>query len=216
MIRELQLTDVLTIVAAARWTLLLSLMAFAGSALVGLGLAVARLSSFAPLRWIVIGYNQIVQGTPLLVWLFLLYFGLAAIGIKINAWFSVTIAFSIYGGAFLGEAWYGAFRAVPKAQWEAASSLGLSYTQQFINVILPQSIRIATPPTVGLAVQLIKNTSLASTIGFYELTRSGVLLSGATYRPLLVFTIVGVLYFVICYPLTTWSRKLERDLHVAR
>lgn len=216
MIRELQITDVLAIIAAGQWTLALSLVAFAGSAIVGLALAVARLLPWAPLRWIVMGYNQIVQGTPLLVWLFLLYFGLAAIGIKINAWYSVTIAFSIYGGAFLGEAWYGAFRAVPKAQWEAASSLGLSYAQQFKEVILPQSIRIATPPTVGLAVQLIKNTSLASTIGFYELTRSGVLMSGATYRPLLVFSIVGALYFVVCYPLTTWSRKLERDLHVAR
>lgn len=216
MIRELQPNDILIIIAAARWTLLLSAVAFAGSGLVGLILAVARLSPWPPLRWLVIGYNQIVQGTPLMVWLFLLYFGVAALGVNINAWVSVIISFSIYGGAFLGEAWYGAFRSVPKAQWEAATSLGLSYSQQFRNVILPQSVRIATPPTVGLAVQLIKNTSLASTIGFYELTQSGVLLSGATYRPLLVFSIVAAIYFVLCYPLTSWSRVLERKLYVAR
>lgn len=216
MIREILPGDILTIILAARWTLLLSLVAFLGSGIVGLVLAIARLSPWPLLRWIVLIYNQITQGTPLMVWLFLLYFGVAALGVNINAWVSVTISFALYGGAFLGEAWYGAFRSVPRAQWEAAASLGLSSSQQFKNVILPQSIRIATPPTVGLAVQLIKNTSLASTIGFYELTQSGVLLSGATYRPLLVFAVVGAIYFVLCYPLTSWSRTLERRLHVAR
>jgi polar amino acid transport system permease protein len=216
MIRALQLSDIIGIAGAAGWTFVLSLLAFVGSAAVGLIMATLRLSAVTAVRWTAIVYTQIVQGTPLLVWLFLLYFGVTTLGFNINAWLSVTIAFSVYGGAFLGEIWFGALKAVPKTQWEAGSSLGLSYLQQFTRIILPQSVRIAIPPTVGFAVQLIKNTSLASTIGVYELTQAGVFIAGATYRPLAVYSIVALIYLIICYPLTRWSRALERKLDVAR
>jgi polar amino acid transport system permease protein len=94
--------------------------------------------------------------------------------------------------------------------------MGLSYLEQLRHVIIPQAVRIATPPTVGFIVQLIKNTSLASVIGFVELTREGQMTAAATLAPLPVYLMVGALYFALCYPLTTYSRFLERRLHGAR
>lgn len=216
MIRDFGTIDILYLIAAARWTLLLTLVAFAGGAMMGLLLAVFRVSPFAPLRVIATVYIQVVQGTPLLVWLFLFYFGLSIAGLSVNAWIAATLAFSVYGGAFLGEIWRGALIAIPKTQWEAGASLGLSFLEQMRYIIMPQAIRSAIPPTVGFLVQLIKNTSLAATIGFVELTREGQLTSASTYKPFAVYLTVAAIYFCLCFPLTQWSRSLERKLNVAR
>ena len=126
MIRNFGLIDVMYLVAAARWTLALTATAFAGSAVLGLILAIARILPFAPLRWLAAAYIHIVQGTPLLVWLFLIFFGLPLIGISVNPWLAAAVAFSIYGSAFLGEIWRGALVSIAKTQWEAGASLGLS------------------------------------------------------------------------------------------
>jgi len=216
MIRTFSYIDVMYLVAAARWTLALTATAFAGSALLGLILAIVRISPIAPLRWLVATYIWIVQGTPLLVWLFLIFFGLPLIGISVNPWLAAAVAFSIYGSAFLGEIWRGALVSIAKTQWEAGASLGLSMAQQLRYVIVPQSVRIAIPPTVGFLVQLIKNTSLAATIGLVELTREGQLTAAGTYQPFAVFITVACIYFALCFPLTQWSRSLERKLDVAR
>jgi polar amino acid transport system permease protein len=175
-----------------------------------------RVSPLAPLRWVATVYIQIVQGTPLLVWLFLFYFGLSIAGLPVNAWVAATLAFSVYGGAFLGEIWRGSLIAIPKTQWEAGASLGLSFLEQMRYIIMPQAVRSAIPPTVGFLVQLIKNTSLAATIGFVELTREGQLTSASTYKPFAVYLTVAAIYFCLCFPLTQWSRSLERKLNVAR
>jgi polar amino acid transport system permease protein len=161
-------------------------------------------------------YTQVVQGTPLLVWIFGLYFGIAIFGFSVAPWVAAATAFSIYAGAFLGDIWRGALQAVPKTQWEAGGSLGLSFPQQIRYIIVPQAVRIATPPTVGFLVQLIKDTSLASTIGFIELTREGQTTTAATFQPFAVYLTVAGLYFLLCFPLTRWSRKLERRFHAAR
>lgn len=216
MIRTFSYIDVMYLIAAARWTLALTATAFAGAALLGLILAIARISPIAPLRWLVATYILIVQGTPLLVWLFLIFFGLPLIGVSVNPWLAAAVAFSIYGSAFLGEIWRGALVSIAKTQWEAGASLGLSMAQQLRYVIVPQSIRIAIPPTVGFLVQLIKNTSLAATIGLVELTREGQLTAAGTYKPFAVFITVACIYFALCFPLTQWSRSLERKLDVAR
>jgi polar amino acid transport system permease protein len=126
------------------------------------------------------------------------------------------VALSIYAGAFLGEIWRGCLRAIPRQQWEAGASLGLSFVEQLRYIIVPQAVRVAIPPTVGFLVQLIKNTSLAAVIGFIELTREGQLTTAATYRPFTVYIVVAAIYFAICFPLTQWSRRLERTLRVAR
>jgi len=215
MIREFGWIDVLYLIAAMRWTLLLTAVAFLGGGAVGLVIAVLRVQPFAPLRWLAIGYVQVVQGTPLLVLLFVFYFGLAIVGLPVLPWIAAALAFSIYGGAFLGEIWRGALQAIPKTQWEAGGALGLSFGEQLRWIIVPQAVRIATPPTVGFLVQLIKNTSLAATIGFVELTREGQLTTASTFRPFAVYMTVAFLYFLLCFPLSQWSQRLERKAHAA-
>ncbi|MCA0303441.1 MAG: amino acid ABC transporter permease [Proteobacteria bacterium] len=216
MIRELSFVDVLYLVAATRWTLALTALAFIGGGIVGLSIALLRVSSVAPLRWLGSIYVLVVQGTPLLCWLFVFFFGLSIFGITVSPWLAALSAYSIYAGAFLGEIWRGCLQAIPKTQWEAGSSLGLSFAQQLRYVIVPQAMRLAIPPTVGFLVQLIKNTSLAAVIGFIELTREGQLTTAVTFRPFTVYLIVAAIYFALCFPLTQWSRRLERRLHVAR
>jgi polar amino acid transport system permease protein len=174
------------------------------------------MNALAPLRWLGMAYVLIVQGTPLLAWLFVFFFGLSIVGITVSPWIAAAVSYSIYAGAFLGEIWRGCLQAIPRTQWEAGSSLGLSFTQQLRYIIVPQALRLAIPPTVGFLVQLIKNTSLAAVIGFIELTREGQLTTAVTFRPFTVYLIVAAIYFALCFPLTQVSRRLERRLHVAR
>ena len=160
-----------------------------------------------------LAYVLAVQGTPLLAWLFVFFFGLSIVGVEVSPWIAAAASYSIYAGAFLGEIWRGALQAIPRQQWEAGSSLGLSFTQQLRYIIVPQATRLAIPPTVGFLVQLIKNTSLAAVIGFVELTREGQLTTATTFRPFTVYLTVAALYFLLCFPLTQASRRLERRLH---
>lgn len=215
MIRQFGWIDVFYLAAALRWTLALTAVAFVGGGIVGVIVALLRVGRFVPLQLLGTAYTQIVQGTPLLVWLFGLYFGLAIVGFSVAPWVAAAAAFSIYAGAFLGEVWRGALLAIPKTQWEAGASLGLGFGEQLRYIIVPQALRIATPPTVGFLVQLIKDTSLASTIGFVELTREGQTTTAATFQPFAVYLTVAGLYFLLCFPLTQWSRVLERRYHAA-
>jgi len=201
---------------AARWTIVLSLIAFAGGGLVGLALLVARIARPRLGGWLVGGYVQLFQGTPLLMQLFLAYFGLGLFGIKVSAWVAAGLALTLYSSAFLTEIWRGCINAVPRGQWEASASLALSLPEQLRWVIGPQALRIAVPPTAGFMVQLIKGTALASVIGFVELTRTGSMIANATFRPFLVYSLVALMYFALCWPLSAWSRRLERNLNVAR
>jgi len=216
MIRELGFIDILYLIAAMRWTLALTAIAFLGGGLVGLIIALLRVSPALPLRWLGGLYVHVVQGTPLLAWLFVFFFGLSIVGVEVSPWIAAAAAYSIYAGAFLGEIWRGCLQAIPKTQWEAGASLGLSLAEQMRYIIVPQALRLAIPPTVGFLVQLIKNTSLAAVIGFIELTREGQLTTAVTFRPFTVYLIVAALYFALCFPLTQVSRRLERRLHVAR
>ncbi len=216
MIRDLSYIDVLYLIAAMRWTLALTAIAFLGGGIVGIVVALLRTANWPPLRWLGALYVHAVQGTPLLAWLFVFFFGLSIFGITVSPWIAAAAAYSIYAGAFLGEIWRGCLQAIARTQWEAGASLGLSTAQQLRYVIVPQAVRIAIPPTVGFLVQLIKNTSLAAVIGFVELTREGQLTTATTFRPFTVYLIVAALYFALCFPLTRWSRRLEGRLHVAR
>jgi polar amino acid transport system permease protein len=215
MIRQFGTIDLLYLIAALRWTVLLTLAAFAGGAVIGLIVAIMRVSNFWLLRATAICYIQLVQGTPLLVLLFVLFFGLPIFGLPVLPWIAAGVAFSVYAGAFLGEIWRGALQSIPKTQWEAGGSLGLGFFEQLRYVIVPQAVRVAIPPTIGFLVQLIKNTSLAATIGFVELTREGQLTTASTFQPFTVYIVVALLYFLMCFPLTQWSRTLERRFHVA-
>jgi polar amino acid transport system permease protein len=198
-----------------RWTVLLSLIAFVGGGVAGLAVALARTSQSALLRRVTAGYIAVFQGTPLLMQLFCVYYGLGLFGVQLPAWLAVAIAFTLNASAFLGEIWRGSIEALPKGQTEAAEALGLHYPSRMKDVILPQALRIAQPATVGYLVQLIKGTSLAAIVGFIELARAGQIVSNQTFEPILVFGVVGAIYFVLCWPLSLYSARLETKFAAA-
>ncbi|HEX2012457.1 MAG TPA: amino acid ABC transporter permease [Roseateles sp.] len=197
------------------WTVGLSLLAFVGGGLLGFVVALARLYGPRLTRTLVSLYIKLIQGTPLLVLLPLAYFGLPSIGVEVQPLTAAAIALSIYVSAYLGEIWRGCIESVPRTQFEAGECLGLRWHQLLGHVVLPQALRIATPPTVGFMVQIVKNTSLASAIGFVELARAGQIINNSTFEPFVIFVIVAALYFALCYPLSVLSRRLERSFHVA-
>ena len=197
---------------AARWTVLLSLVAFVGGGLVALALLLARLAKLRGAETGVSVYVQLFQGTPLLMQLFLAYFGLALFGVNVPAWLAAALALTLYTSAFLAEIWRGCVDSVPKGQWEAASSLAMSFGETMRHVIGPQALRVAVPPTVGFLVQVIKGTALASVIGFIELTKAGTMITNATFKPFTVYACVALMYFALCWPISAWSRRLERTL----
>lgn len=201
---------------AARWTIALSLIAFIGGGAVGLVLLVARIAKLRGSEILVSGYVQLFQGTPLLMQLFLAYFGLGLLGIDVSPWLAAAMALTLYTSAFLTEIWRGCVNSVAKGQWEAAQSLAMSFSEQLRHVIFPQALRVAVPPTVGFLVQVVKGTALASVIGFVELTKAGSMISNATFKPFIVYSCVGLMYFALCYPISLWSHALERKLHANR
>ncbi|MBP6899018.1 MAG: amino acid ABC transporter permease [Burkholderiaceae bacterium] len=200
---------------AARWTVALSLIAFVGGGLVGLALLLARLARLPGAQRGVAAYVQLFQGTPLLMQLFLAYFGLALLGWNISPWLAAGLALTLYSSAFLTEIWRGCVDAVPRGQWEAADSLGLSFGETMRHIIGPQALRVAVPPTVGFLVQVIKGTALASVIGFIELTKAGTMITNATFKPFTVYACVALMYFLLCWPVSAAARSLERSMHRA-
>ena len=214
---EFSLWDILrNLLLALRWTVVLSLIAFVGGGVVGGLLLFLRLSGGRLAERLIDLYVQLFQGTPLLMQLFLAYFGIALFGIEVSAWTAASVALTLYTSAFLTEIWRGCVAAIPKGQWEASGSLALSFGEQMRHVILPQATRIAIAPTVGFLVQVIKGTALASVIGFVELTKAGSMISNATFKPFVVFSCVALLYFALCFPVSLYAKNLERKIHGAR
>ena len=210
MIRQFGWNEFEIIVLAVRWTIALSAIAFVGGGIGGLIVALMRTSDSRAGRAVTIAFIRVFQGTPLLMQLFLAYFGMTIFGYNVNPWIAASLALTAHASAYLGEIWRGCIEAVPSGQREAATALGLRYVNRMRYVVVPQAARIAVAPTVGFLVQLIKETSLASIIGFVELTREGQIINNATFRPFLVFSIVAALYFIMCWPLSLVAQRLER------
>lgn len=210
---SLSLADIIPfLLLAARWTLLLSAIAFAGGGFAALLLLLWRYAYPRSGRPLTDLYIQLLQGTPLLLQLFLVFFGLPMVGIEVSPLLAAGLALTFYAGAFLAEIWRGCVDAIPRGQWDASASLGMNFITQMRYVILPQALKMAVPPTVGFLVQLLKSTALASIVGFNELTRTGQILANATFQPFLIYGLVAIIYFAMCYPLTVGSRVLERRL----
>lgn len=148
--------------------------------------------------------------------LFIIFFGLSLAGLDVSPWTAAAVSLTLFTSAYLAEIWRGCVEAVPRGQWEASASLALSYVEQMRYVVVPQALRLAVPPTVGFSVQVIKDTAVTSIIGFVELTKAGTMISNATFRPFLVYGIVGAIYFALCFPLSAGARWLEGRLHGAR
>jgi len=202
--------EVLFLLKGLQWTLALSAIGFVCGGIAGLAVALARTSGSRIVERTTAGYISLFQGTPLLMQLFVVYYGLALIGLRLDAWVAVAIGFTLHASAYLGEIWRGSIEAVPRGQTEAAKALGLRYRARMKDVVLPQAFRISLPATIGFLVQLIKGTSLAAIVGFTELTRAGSIVSNQVFKPLLVFAIVGGLYFALCWPLSLFGARLER------
>ena len=174
-----------------QWTLLLSLVAFVGGGVIGLLVMTLRISRKAFPRNLARTYIELFQGTPLLMQLFL------------------------FTSAYLAEIWRGCVDSIAHGQWEASASLALNPLEQLRYVILPQALRIAVAPTVGFSVQVVKGTAVTSIIGFTELTKTGGMLANATFEPFMVYGLVALGYFLLCYPLSLSARYLERRLHAS-
>ena len=217
MIRELSFIDVLYLIAATRWTLALTAIAFLGGGLVGLAIALLRVSAFAPLRWLGTVYVLRRAGhaaARLAVRLLLRPVDLRLHRLALDRRGGRPIrsmpapSWARSGAAACRRSRAPSGRPAPRSAWASPSSCATSSCRR--------RSRLAIPPTVGFLVQLIKNTSLAAVIGFIELTREGQLTTATTFRPFTVYLIVAAIYFALCFPLTQWSRRLERRLHVAR
>ncbi|ADZ89467.1 ABC transporter permease subunit [Marinomonas mediterranea] len=204
------------LIFAAQWTVLLSLVAFIGGTLVALVLTALRLTRNSILQKLVAVYIELFQGTPLLMQMFLCFFGVSLLGYEISAWSAAILALTLFTSAFLVEIWRGCIDTLPKGQWEASRCLGMSFLQILRYIILPQALRVAIAPTVGFSVQVVKGTALASVIGFVELTKAGTMLNNATFEPFKVFAMVAVIYFLLCYPLSLSSKILEKKFNVSR
>lgn len=213
---EFNTNHLLFLLHGAAWTLGLSATGFVGGGLLGFLVALGRIARSRLCRGLVGIYVQLIQGTPLLILMFLAYFGLGIMGFDVPPLAAAGLAMTIYTSAYLGEIWRGALQSVPRTQWEAAECLSFSASQRLFLIIVPQALRIATPPTVGFLVQIVKNTSLASVVGFIELARAGQVINNALFEPFLVFSIMALLYFALCYPLSLWAHALETRLRVGR
>jgi polar amino acid transport system permease protein len=196
----------------AGWTIVLSLLGFVGGTLLGLPVALARASRNRILTVASGLFVQLIQGIPLPVIMFVVYFGISIGGYDVPALVAAGVAMTLYSSAYLGEIWRGCIQAVPKTQWEAGECLALTNSQRFVYVILPQALRMAVPPTVGFLVQIVKNTSYAVVIGFFDLTYSAKVINNSTFMPFTVFTIAALIYFAICFPMSMLARRFERRL----
>jgi polar amino acid transport system permease protein len=211
MISSFSFQDFIAILWGAKATLALSAIAFTGGGLGGLLVALLRTSEVRPIRIAAAAYIDSFQGTPLLMQLFLVYYGLPVFGLNVGPWVAVSLGLTLNASAFLGEIWRGGIQAVPLGQFEAAKALGLGYLSRLRHVVLPQAFRLSLAPTIGFLVQLIKGTALAAIVGFVELTRSAQIVSSTTYRPLIAFGFAGLVYFLICFPISRYgARQAER------
>ncbi|WP_248795410.1 amino acid ABC transporter permease [Pseudomonas sp. MWU13-2105] len=213
---DFTLWDILdNLLVGLQWTVVLSLAAFAGGGLIGLLVMVLRISDNGLARGFARAYIELFQGTPLLMQLFMVFFGVALLGVDISPWLAAAIALTLFTSAYLAEIWRGCVESIPGGQWEASASLALTPYEQLRHVILPQALRIAVAPTVGFSVQVIKGTAVTSIIGFTELTKTGGMLANATFEPFMIYGLVALGYFLLCYPLSLSARYLERRLHAA-
>jgi len=190
-------------------TLLLSVAAIVGSTLLGLLAAILRTSRLPVARQIAVIYTELFRGTPVLITLMFIYFGVAYFGYDINLFAAGILGLSIYQGAYIAEIFRGGIEAVPKGQWEVSWILGLSRRQTFTSVILPQTRGIVLPPLVGQYLSLIKDTSIVSMIGMSELMHQGQAIVDRIGQPVVVYGLVALLYFVICFPLSRWVQHQQ-------
>jgi len=213
-LRDFGPNELMFLLLATRWTILLALITFVGGGALGLVIAAIRVAPTRPLRWLAIGYIQFFIGTPILIQLFMIYYGSSFLGYRPDVWFAAALTFCLNAGAFFGEIFRGSIEAIPKGQWEASTALGFRFLRTLRLVIIPQAVRLMLPPTVGFMVQIVKTTSVASLIGLTELARAATQVNTVTFQPVMVFGTVSLIYFALCWPLSLYAGYLERKFSV--
>jgi polar amino acid transport system substrate-binding protein len=198
----------------AAMTLLLSFVSMKLAVWLGLGLCLGKLYGKSFIKIFCFWFIEIIRGTPLLIQLYLLYYGLPNLGIQLNAFMAAILGMGINYAAYEAEIYRAGLLAIPKGQFEAAKSLGLSHTQTLRHVIVPQAIKIILPPSTNDFIALFKDTSLVSIITVFELTRAYNLSATTSYRFLELGLLTALLYFLMSFPLSLWSRKMEEQNNV--
>jgi polar amino acid transport system permease protein len=197
-------------------TISVSLLAFALAIVLGLSTGIARLSRIAPLRAVAAFYIQFIRGTPLLLQLFFIYYVLPYVGIVLSPFASGTLGLTLNYGAYMAEVFRSGIQAIPKGQWEAGFSVGMSRHKLLRRIILPQAIRIIVPALGNFFVSIFKDSALVSVITLRDLMFSGQLLASATYKHFEIFTMVAVIYFLISYPTAKFVEWVEAKVDITR
>ena len=202
------------LIAATRFTVYLSLIAFLGGGLIAMAITFCRVTPNQTLNFCSYSYTWLFQSVPLLMMLFLVGLGIPRfIGIDIDPWIAAGISLTIFTSAYLSEVWRGAILAIPKGQWEGGKALNLSFRQTLILIILPQALRYGIAPTISFLIQIIKGTSLAYIIGFHDLMLLGKRWANAPVpgsEPFIIFPLMALIYFSLCYPLAIFAKRMEK------
>lgn len=197
-------------------TIMVSLLAFSMALVLGLAAGIARISRLAPLRVVTACYIQFIRGTPLLLQLFFIYYVLPYVGIVLTPFVSGAIGLTLNYGAYMAEVFRSGIQAIPKGQWEAGASVGMSRRLLMRRIILPQAMRIIVPPIGNFFVSIFKDSALVSVITMRDLMFSGELLASATYKHFEIFAMVAVIYFLISYPVAKFVEWIEARIDITR
>jgi His/Glu/Gln/Arg/opine family amino acid ABC transporter permease subunit len=194
-------------------TLEFTVLGFVGAVVLGLVLALLRLGPTRLVRIPAAVYTELFKNIPLLAIVFIIYFGLPSVGLRLDALAAGALSLVIFYAAYLSEIFRAALRGVPPGQQEGAQALGMSRSRTFGQVIMPQALRLALPGTATMGVDLLKSTSLLVTIAAGELMSEGSQISSETFRPMEVYLVIAAVYFVVCYPVSQLLLLLERKVH---
>ena len=200
------------LVALAKVTIPLTLISFACGLTIAIVTAIARLSGVKILRLIFGAYVWIFRGTPLLVQLFIVFYGLPAVGVTLETWTAAVIAFSLNVGAYASESVRASILSVPRGQWEAAMSLGMTQAQILRRIIAPQAVRISLPPLSNTFIGLVKDTSLAASITMVDMFMVAQRIAARTFEPLLLYVLAALIYLAVCTALTWLQARLEKSV----
>jgi cystine transport system permease protein len=193
-------------------TIPLALSSFALGLVIALGIALMRISTRRILSGIARVYISIIRGTPLLVQLFVIFYGLPSIGVTIDPWPCAIIAFSLNVGGYAAEVIRASILSVPQGQWEAAYTVGMGRTRTLTRIILPQAARVSVPPLSNTFISLVKDTSLASLILVTELFKVSQQIAASTYQFMVIYLTAALVYWVFCLVLSTGQSALEKRL----
>ncbi|MEG6587084.1 amino acid ABC transporter permease [Paenibacillus barengoltzii] len=197
-----------------RGTVLSSLLALVGSFVLGALIAVFRIGPVRPLRWFGTGYVEFIRNIPLLLVVYIFYYGPAALGLPLDGFTAGTIGLAVYTSSFIAEAIRAGIQAIPQGQMEAARSSGLSYVQTMLHIILPQAIKLVIPPLGNQFINLIKNSSVLTIVAGLDLMYFADIVNADTYRTFDTYIFVALFYLVLTLPLSygvrVWERRLEK------